>query len=183
MAAAQPRRVREVGKPWNNPGPPAGWAAAARRDPPATFPRETVRENALGIEGGRDGAGHGEGTKAGAYPRCPRHPPGLGGTNRARGGEAAARAPPTPSRDTLPCFPSFSYFIPIFSRLLHHHVPTQALPKLSAPALIPTRRCFAPASPSIPTRKFWIKHLQAPLLPPLGHRQQPHDCSGCFFPC
>lgn len=30
------------------------------------------------------------------------------------------------------CFPGFPYFIHVFSRLLHHHIPTQALPKLSA---------------------------------------------------
>lgn len=65
------------------------------------------------------------------------------------------------------CFPGFPYFIPIFSRLLHHHIPTQALPKLSArhpgphPALLCSRVSCKPIHPHL---ESWIKHLQAPWL-------------------
>lgn len=106
-----------------------------------------MQENALGIEGGRDGARHRrhrEGTEAGAYPRCPRHPPGLGGTNRARGGEAAAHTLPTPSRDTLPLFPQISLFYLCFFKVFPspHPYPGTAQTLSRAPQS-PTRGCFA----------------------------------------
>lgn len=52
-------------------------------------------------------------------------------------------------------FPGFPYFIPIFSRLLHHHIPTQALPKLSAghpgphPVLLCSRMSWKPIHPHL----------------------------------
>lgn len=52
-------------------------------------------------------------------------------------------------------FPRISLFIPIFSRLLHHHIPTQALPKLPAgrpdphPGLLCSRMSCNPIHPHL----------------------------------